>query len=102
MRLVDFVERLVIDERKLTEYALSPDSQRGKHKARVFRSALGFTLGNYQPLLEQIESQALFATAEMTRVSNFGEHYTVDLPITGENGKLATVRTTWIIGVDSD
>ena len=89
MRLIDFVVRLEIDERKLTEYALSPHSERGKHKARVFRSALGFTLENYQSLLGQIKSQALVAPADMTRASSFGEHYTVDLPITGENGAIA-------------
>lgn len=31
----------IIDLRKLRDYALSPDHPTGRHKARVFRSALG-------------------------------------------------------------
>jgi hypothetical protein len=36
-------ERAVIDIVKLTDYYLSPDHPRGRHKARVFASALGMT-----------------------------------------------------------
>jgi len=34
-------ERAVLDVRKLEEYCLSPEHPRGRHKARVFRDALG-------------------------------------------------------------
>ena len=38
--------RAVIDPRKIQEYCLSFDHPRGKHKARVFHSALGLTNEN--------------------------------------------------------
>ncbi len=36
MKLADIVNRLAVDPRKLTDYALDPDSPWGHHKARVF------------------------------------------------------------------
>jgi hypothetical protein len=36
----------VIEDSKFVSYALSPQSDRGQHKARVFESALGFNLTN--------------------------------------------------------
>ncbi len=55
--------RLVIDPRKLTEYALNPDNPVGADKAVMFQGHLGFTRDNYQPLLEQISAQTLEAEA---------------------------------------
>jgi hypothetical protein len=40
----------VIDTRKLAEYALSLEHPRGRHKARVFQSALGVSMGDEQSL----------------------------------------------------
>ena len=56
MKLRDVVNRIYIDPRKLTEYALNPAHPRGGHKARVFRSALGYNIQNYESLKLQIES----------------------------------------------
>ena len=52
MKLSDVVSHMTIDPRKLTEYALNPDNPVGRHKARVFEQALGFTKDNYEILLE--------------------------------------------------
>jgi Domain of unknown function (DUF6883) len=35
-------ERAIVDVAKLVDYCLDPDHLRGRHKARVFRSVLGF------------------------------------------------------------
>jgi len=48
MKLGDIVDRIYIDPRKFTEYALNPSHPRGGHKARVFRSALGYDKQNYE------------------------------------------------------
>ena len=55
MRFGDLVLRLVIDRRKLIAYALDPKSPKGQHKAILFQRRLGYNLGNYESLLEQIE-----------------------------------------------
>jgi hypothetical protein len=36
-------ERAVVEIEKLRDYSLNPGHDEGKHKARVFRAALGFT-----------------------------------------------------------
>jgi hypothetical protein len=36
----------VIERSKVTRYCLDPDHEDGRHKARVFKSALGYGLAN--------------------------------------------------------
>lgn len=55
MNLADIVNRVVVDPRKLTDYALDPEAPWGHHKAMVFKALLGFTRENYADLLAQIE-----------------------------------------------
>lgn len=43
-------ERAVVDTRKLRDYCLSADHPRGRHKARVFQSVLGFTSAGAEDL----------------------------------------------------
>lgn len=59
MKLGDIVSRVVIDSRKLTDYALNPDNPVGADKAVIFQRLLSFNLDNYQLLLLQISTQAL-------------------------------------------
>lgn len=102
MKLGDIVSRIVIDKRKLTDYALNTDNPVGADKAVMFQRDLGFTLDNYQLLLEQISTQALDAEAILGRADQHGQRYTVDLDITGAQGQREIVRTGWIVEPDSD
>jgi hypothetical protein len=97
MKLADIVDRVVIDPRKLVDYALAPDSPWGHHKARVFKESLGFTRENYADLLAQIEEKALEGEATFHSEDEFGRRYTVDLLIRGTEGREAIVRTGWLI-----
>jgi hypothetical protein len=97
MRLADVADSIVIDPRKLTEYALDPESPWGRHKARRFKEKLGFTKENYQLLMEQIMEKALDGEAFLHREDRFGKRYTVDLRIRGVEGQEAIVRTGWLI-----
>src|SRR5215813_2297316 len=58
----------VIEDSKLVSYALNPQSERGQHKARVFESALGFNLSNWQwlkqALIDALPSQPARLTSE--------------------------------------
>lgn len=54
MNLAEAVSQLIIDPRKLTHYALNPDNPIGADKSFIFRSCLGYTKDNYEPLLQQI------------------------------------------------
>ncbi|MGB5714075.1 MAG: DUF6883 domain-containing protein [Waterburya sp.] len=103
MKLGDVVSRIVIDPRKLTEYALNPDNPRGANKAVMFERHLGFTKDNYQLLLQQIESKVLNAEATLQTTDIHGQRYQVDLEIEGvESGQIETVRTVWIVEPKND
>ncbi|MBE9044593.1 hypothetical protein IQ255_09275 [Pleurocapsales cyanobacterium LEGE 10410] len=103
MNLGEVVSRIVIDPRKLTEYALNPDNPRGANKAVMFERHLGFTKDNYQLLLQQIESKALLSEATLQSTDIHGQRYQVDLEIEGVRSKqVEIVRTGWIVEPKSD
>ncbi len=102
MKLRDLVSRVTIDLRKFTDYALDPEHPVGRHKARVFKAALGYTRENYQALLEQIEAQVMDAEAILQRTDVHGQHVQVDLQIVGVAGQRAVVRTAWLIASGAD
>ena len=103
MKLRDIVTDVIIDSRKLTEYALNPDNPKGIDKAVMFERYLGFTQDNYQFLLEQIESKVLNAEAVLQRTDIYGQRYQVDLAIIGiKPEQQEIVRTGWIVKSDSN
>jgi hypothetical protein len=93
MRLRGIIRRVVVDARKLTDYALDPENPIGRHKAMVFDRRLGFTRDNYALLLQQVESRALDTDAHLQRTDQHGQHYRVDLEVTGIEGQQEIVRT---------
>lgn len=95
MTLLDLAVRIVIDPRKLTEYALNPDAPKGRHKALVFERVLGYTRENHEHLLRQIRSQAPSATIVFHSEDQFGRRYRADLVIRGVDGQQATICTGW-------
>lgn len=102
MKLKEIVNRLAIDPRKLTEYALNPDNPVGKDKAIVFQNRLGFSKDNYNSLLEQISHQALDAEVILGRNDQHGQRYSVDILILGTEGQQEIIRTGWIVEPNSD
>lgn len=97
MKLSETVNRLTISPRKLTHYALDPDSPRGKHKAVLFRKLLGFTKANYLDLMQQLKDKCWEAEATFHSEDQFGKRYTVDVPVEGTAGQQHIVRTGWIV-----
>lgn len=90
-------ESATVPDAKLTKYALNEDHPIGGNKAKVFRSALGFTQDDAPELKQQILARLPFFPAKLGKKDEFGQRYTVDMPIIGKNGKIKTVRTGWII-----
>ncbi|MGH2594192.1 MAG: DUF6883 domain-containing protein [Anaerolineae bacterium] len=86
MKLGDLVSRVVVDSSKLSQYALNPQNERGRHKAKVFEQTLGYTQRDHSDLAQQIENSALEGEAEIMRADRFGQHVRVDLDITGVAG----------------
>ena len=102
MKMRELVSEIVIDPRKLTDYALDSESLRGKNKALMFQRYLGYTKENYQILLDQINDLILDAEATPQSEDQFGTRYQVDLEIQGiEPQQIETVRTGWLIAPNS-
>jgi hypothetical protein len=86
----------ILDIRKIADYCLSPTHPRGRHKARVFRDALGINQNDAGWLqtvlldgLQRAEATLLLDDDQETR-------WRADIPVT-RYGKSAVVRTIWIV-----
>ena len=92
----------VIDIEKLRDYCLSSQHPEGRHKARVFLSALGINSSD----AENFRAILLYAAAEndmitMTSSDQYGCRYSFDLIVTWSSRK-ALVRTAWIIKANEE
>ncbi len=91
-------ERAEILRGKLEGYALNPTHEPdGKHKARVFKSALGFDQSNWELLKQKILDELPYHEAKLNQSTRWGSEYDVDLVIEGPNGNAAEVRTKWLL-----
>ena len=83
--------------RKLEDYSLNPLHRDGRHKARVFASALGVTLENVHVLRAALLHAATTSDATESQGNNgFGEVYVLIFPLTTPQGT-ATVMSAWIV-----
>lgn len=94
-------EKAVVDNDKLVAYCLDPEHKVGKHKARVFQSALSINLDNFYILKNAILEAVLTENATLTNKIAYGELYNMDFELTYLE-RTATVRTAWIIRNEED
>lgn len=71
-------EQAVVDIRKLTDYCLNHEHPRGKHKARVFLSALGMTSANAEELADALLQKIMTEKCAVGTVDEYGARYIVD------------------------
>src|SRR4051794_2042215 len=89
-------ESAIVDLDKLTEYCLNPDHLRGRHKARVFKSALGIDRNDADWLRDRILESVVTAEARLGKSDVFGQQYVVEFPVEGRAGKVI-IRSLWIV-----
>jgi filamentous hemagglutinin len=89
-------DQAVINPSKLTDYALNPDHPVGGNKAVVFDSSLGFNQSSADDFLAQLKQGVTKNPGTPGVVDQFGSRFTVDIPVTGQNGNKAVVRTGFI------
>lgn len=89
-------DRAVVDLAKLRDYCLNPYHEDGKHKARVFKSALGVDRADAAWLRERILEAVATRPAVLTANSPFGVLYVLDFVLTTASGS-AIVRSGWIV-----
>jgi hypothetical protein len=77
-------ENAIVEIEKLRDYCLNPEHPRGKHKARVFRSALGMTEDDAEELKDAIAKQVLEAECQDGETDEYGERFTVDFTVARE------------------
>jgi hypothetical protein len=96
MSRVPHAEGAILDLHKIESYCLSPAHPRGRHKARVFREALGIGRSDAawlrQALLDGLPEQEAAELAE----DGYGARWRVDIPVARQNRRVV-IRTVWII-----
>lgn len=94
--------RATIPDEKLAGYALNPDHETGKHKARVFQSALGIGREDAEYLAEQIRAAIITTPVTASRVDLLGVRYEVRINIDGRNGATHPIVTGWFVESGTD
>jgi len=89
-------DRAVVDLAKLRDYCLNPRHPRGRHKARVFASALGITSADAEQLRRALLKAASESEAVLGVGDEYGQRFVLDFEITQPGGR-ATVRSYWIV-----
>ncbi len=94
-------ENAVVEMRKLRGYCLNPEHPRGKHKARIFASALGLTAEDSEELCRTLVSAAPSEEATPTEEDEYGRRYVLDFEMSTEIGSVR-VRSGWIVRSSED
>lgn len=102
VNLLPNLENAVIPEAKIFRYALDQSSPKGKDKAVVFESALGYNQSNGRLLIEAIKENLPRFKSVVKEQDQYGERYNVVLRLMGVNGREANVLTAWIIRPEED
>ena len=89
-------ERAVVDVQKLRDYCLSPAHPRGRHKARVFASALRLFQQDAEWLKANLLNAALLDEARPAEEDEYGQRYVLDF-ICERNDTRAVIRSGWIV-----
>ena len=89
-------ERAIVDIVKVHDYCLNPAHPRGRHKARVFASALGMMAVDAEFLREALLCAAREEDATLGEADEYGERYAVDFNLIRRD-RQAVFRSTWII-----
>jgi len=94
-------ERAVVDIRKLRDYCLDPLHLRGRHKARVFRNAVGIGQADADWLRDIVLDGVRANEAVELTQDSYGSRWRVDIPVE-RGGKTAMLRTIWIVRIGGD
>src|SRR5690242_11310457 len=94
-------ERAFVDIVKLRDYSLDPSHPEGKHKARVFASALGLTRDDADWLRAQLLAAARAHDCQLGRKTGHGQRYSIDFVLM-RHDRSARVRSAWNVRLNED
>jgi hypothetical protein len=95
METLPNADKAVIPVEKFIGYALN--QKKAPNKAFAFRLALGYTIYNYEKLIDNIRGNIKKFPAVAKPNIGYGQRYQVIMKLRGENGKTANVLTAWLI-----
>ena len=96
MQLLPHYEKAVISIEKLRNYVLDPNHRAGKHKARVFKAALGIESVHSDAFAQLLKSSLGRSPAVRGLKDRHGERWTTYNEIIGLNGRSRVVTVAWI------
>lgn len=94
-------DRAVVAREKLEGYLLNRQHEVGRHKARVFASALGIEQRDWQYLRDQLLTAVVDVPASGVRQTAWGSLYEVVVAVDGLNGETRQVVTVWLVAGDA-
>ncbi|HUY27537.1 MAG TPA: hypothetical protein VMV27_08970 [Candidatus Binataceae bacterium] len=89
-------EDAVVDIVKLRDYCLNLGHPEGRHKARVFQSALAMGREDAARLRTRLLAAARIEDSHFTGADEYGRLYTLDFTMRHRERE-ATVRAAWIV-----
>jgi hypothetical protein len=94
-------QRALIAPAKIRDYLLSTSHPVGRFKEPFFAS-LGYTVGEWPRLEQDLLALAVSTDAEPGKESPYGRKYEIRGTLDGPNGKSAAVLTVWIVRSGDD
>ncbi len=91
-----YSEKAFVDIAKLRGYSLNPFHNEGKHKARVFKAALGFDMNDAEWLRTKLLEAAQQQDCRVGRKTPYRQRYLIDFTLIHQ-GKSAKLRSIWIL-----
>ena len=96
MQLLPQYEKAILPIGKLRDYALNPDHPEGKHKAKVFKAALGIERTHAEVFAQILEAGLIRAPAVRGIKNEHGQRWTTYHEIVGLTGRPTVVTVVWI------
>ncbi len=94
-------ERALIDMAKLRDYSLSLQHKEGRHKARVFASALGLDAADAEWLGERLKEAVREQECQLGKNTPYGQRYLLDFGLRRDQ-KAARLRSVWNVRPGED
>ncbi len=89
-------ECAIVETDKIAGYCLNPEHPEGKHKARVFKSALDLNLDDAEELKAILLQAVVNHDAIPGKRNSSGQKYIIDFPL-NRSDKQAIIQSVWIV-----